>query len=80
MLDETSKRKTNTVWYHLYFGEGRGRGRIAVWDQELKTTMCKIVKQQGYTVHHRELYPLFVISLTAVSFIKIGNHYAYTFS
>lgn len=28
-------------------GEGRGRGKLVICDEEIQTTMCKIDKQQG---------------------------------
>ena len=34
--------------------EGR-REKIVVWDQRIQTTMCKINKQKGYIVQHREI-------------------------
>ena len=46
-------------------GEGRGGCKIGVWDWEMQTTMCKIYKQQGYIVQHRELF-CFVITFNAV--------------
>ena len=33
-----------------------GRNRLRVWNYQ--TTISETVKQQGYTVWHRELYPL----------------------
>ena len=32
-----------------------GRDKIAVWGQEIQTTMSKIDKQKGYIVQHREI-------------------------
>ena len=35
-----------------------GRGELGLWDQDLQMTIHKIEKQQGFTLWHRELYPL----------------------
>ena len=56
------REQTSGYWW----GEGRGRGKIGVWDQEIQTTMYKIKKQQGYIVQHRELQHYFVITFNGV--------------
>ena len=35
--------------------EATRRDKIAVWGQEIQTTMSKIDKQKGYIVQHREI-------------------------
>ena len=35
---------------------GWERDKKGFWDQQIQTTTCKIDKQQGPTVQHRELY------------------------
>ena len=40
-------------------GEGGGCGdKLGVWDLQIHTTVCKIGKQKGFTVQHRELYSI----------------------
>ena len=38
--------------------EGSGQGQIRVQDYQIQTTIYKRDKEQGYTIYHRELYPL----------------------
>ena len=39
-------------------GERVGRGRLGVWDQQTKTIIQRMDKQQGPTVQHREMYSI----------------------
>ena len=39
-------------------GEGGGRDKLGVWDQQIQTTIYKI-DLQGPTEQHRELYAVF---------------------
>ena len=48
-------QKTN-LW--LPKGEGEGRDKLGVWDQQIQTTIYKIDKQQGPTVQHGELHSI----------------------
>ena len=35
-----------------------GRDKLGIEDGQIQMTICKIDKQQGFTVWHRELYPI----------------------
>ena len=37
---------------------GQGRDKLGVWDSQVQTTICKIHKQPGPSVWHRELYSI----------------------
>ena len=37
-------------------GGGWERDGVGVWDQQMQTGICRMDKQQGPTVQHRELY------------------------
>ena len=41
------------------WGEGRRRGKIAIWNKEIQTTMCKIDKPTKTYLQHKEIQPLF---------------------
>ena len=52
---DSQTQKTNLVTK----GErGWGKDKLGVWDQQIQTTICKINKQQGPTVQHKELYSI----------------------
>ena len=70
-VSQKEKDKYYTIMWHNYLcnktdsqtqradvvvkGVG-GRDGLGVWDQQMQTITCKMKKQQGPTVQHRELY------------------------
>ena len=43
--------------------EGRREEQDRVGDQEIKTTMYKVNKEQGHIVQQKKIYPFFVVTL-----------------
>ena len=39
-------------------GKGRGRDKLGIWNQQIQSTIYKINRQEGSTIHHRELYSI----------------------
>ena len=52
-----------------------GKGKIGIGDEEIRTTMYKINKLQGYKVQHKEYSQYFIITVNGISSSKIVNHY-----
>ena len=61
---QTRRYRKQTSGYQ--WGERRGTGKIEEGDLEVKTTMYKINKLQGYTVQHRDYNQYFIISINGV--------------
>ena len=53
--NKTHRYRTLTCGYQK--GYKRWEGQLW-WDEPIQTTVYNIGKQQGYTIEHKELYPL----------------------
>ena len=51
------KQSTRDTENKLVVTKGE-RDKVRVWDEKTQTTICKIDKQQEYTIYLRELYSL----------------------
>lgn len=54
---------------------GWGREKLGTWDEQIQTTVQKTDKQQGFTVYHRELYAISLISCSNLQWIIIWKKY-----
>ena len=58
ILTEQKQTHRQKKTYGCQRGNGAGRDKLKVWDQQIHTTTYIVDKQQGPTVNHRELYSL----------------------
>ena len=56
LIYETGSQTQKTLYGHER-GNGVGRDKLGVWDQEIQTTMYKVDKQQGPTCSYKEQVP-----------------------
>ena len=61
-MKQTTKQKQTLRYTKKIYGcqgeEGWGKDEVGFGDQQLKTIIYRMDKQQGLTVQHRELYSI----------------------
>ena len=53
--NKTHRYRTLTCGYQKEYERWEGQ---LWWDEPIQTSVYKVDKQQGYTIEHKELYPL----------------------